>query len=107
MEPEMSQFWGSKVAFRTYVLGLAVQFAAASLGLAQVAIPSCTALGGSFCSQPVGQMSGEQPNRQHLSARDARRISDAIHYLEDRFAERLSLDDLASEAAMSKYLPTW
>ncbi len=51
----------------------------------------------------VGQMSGEQPNRQHLSARDARRISDAIHYLEDRFAERLSLDDLASEAAMSKY----
>jgi len=60
MEPEMSQFWGRKVAFRTYVLGLAVQFAAASLGLAQVAIPSCTALGGSFCSQPVGQMSGEQ-----------------------------------------------
>lgn len=51
----------------------------------------------------VGQMSGEQPIRQHLSARDARRISDVVHHLEDRFTEILSLDHLASRAAMSKY----
>jgi sugar lactone lactonase YvrE len=56
----MNQFWGRKVAFRTYVLGLWALVSAGSPGIAQVAIPSCTAIGGSFCSQPVGQMSGEQ-----------------------------------------------
>lgn len=51
----------------------------------------------------VCHMSGEQPIRQRLSARDARRITDAIHHVEDRFTEVLSLEDLASQAAMSKY----
>lgn len=51
----------------------------------------------------IGQMSGEQPIRQHLSARDARRISDTIHHMEDRFAQICSLDELACQATMSKY----
>lgn len=51
----------------------------------------------------VGQMSGEQPMRQQVSARDERRISGVLHHLEDHFTEALNLDDLSSKAAMSKY----
>jgi AraC family transcriptional regulator len=51
----------------------------------------------------VGQTSGEQPMRQQVSARDERRISGVLHHLEDRFTDVLNLDDLSSQAAMSKY----
>ncbi len=55
----MSQLWGRKVAFAMCALGLFALLAAACVQ-AQVALPPCTALGGNFCSQPVGHMSGEQ-----------------------------------------------
>lgn len=51
----------------------------------------------------IRHMSGVHPIRQHLSARDARRVSDTIHHMEDQFNEMLSLDNLASQACMSKY----
>jgi AraC-like DNA-binding protein len=51
----------------------------------------------------ISETSGEPPSCQRVSARDERRISGVLHQLEDRFPEALNLDDLAAEAAMSKY----
>ena len=58
MEPEMSQVSGPTAGWRRRVLPLAALLAASVLALAQLPPPPCVALGGSFCSQPVGLESG-------------------------------------------------
>jgi AraC-like DNA-binding protein len=51
----------------------------------------------------VTATSGAHPTQQTVSARDERRVSAALHLIEDDFAEALDLDDLAAAAGMSKY----
>ncbi len=51
----------------------------------------------------IAVSSGETPGRQSVSATDERRISAALHLIEDNFSGTVNLDGLASSAAMSKY----
>ncbi len=51
----------------------------------------------------IGAMSGANPLPVCASARDARRVGDALRYIEINAAEALDLDTLARVAAMSKY----
>ncbi len=51
----------------------------------------------------IRRMSGEQPLRRKVSARDERRISEVLHYLEDHFTEVSKLEELAAQVSMSKY----
>lgn len=106
---EVSASWGGTAGFRfvspvlpATTRGLSLLARARSIASHPEGLETDEAVTG-IVEMVVGQMSGEQPIRQHLSARDERRISDAIHHLEDRFTEMLSLDDLASQAAMSNY----
>jgi len=56
----MSQVSGHRAGFGTYASGLAALLAAGTLAQGQIAPAPCIALGGNFCSQPVGLMSGAQ-----------------------------------------------
>jgi AraC family transcriptional regulator len=51
----------------------------------------------------VGAASDMTPLPVHVSARDARRVGDALRHIEINAAEALDLDTLASVAIMSKY----
>lgn len=51
----------------------------------------------------ISETSQTQTVPQLASRKDERRISAALHQLEDRFAEAVSLDDLAASVGMSKY----
>jgi AraC family transcriptional regulator len=51
----------------------------------------------------IGAVSSEGPRPLGASARDARRISDALRYIELNAADALDLDTLAAVAVMSKY----
>lgn len=50
----------------------------------------------------IGQIVGGQPKFRAVSARDEWRISEILHHVEDHFADLISLEDLAEQAAMSK-----
>lgn len=60
MEREMSQVSGQTAGRARRALALAALVAASALAQAQVPPAPCVALGGSFCSQPVGLESGNQ-----------------------------------------------
>ncbi len=51
----------------------------------------------------VRTLSGAPRSASRVSARDERRVSVALHYIEDHAAEPVDLEALASVAAMSKY----
>lgn len=51
----------------------------------------------------IATSSGATPTQQHISASDAQRISASVRGLERDFAGAISLDQLASSVAMSKY----
>jgi AraC family transcriptional regulator len=51
----------------------------------------------------LGFVSGLKPSRGGPSARDGKRVSDALHYIEQNSRETLGLDSLAAQAGMSKY----
>jgi AraC family transcriptional regulator len=51
----------------------------------------------------VVETSEAHPTPQTVLGRDERRISAALHHLEDHFTEPLGLDQLAAVAGMSKY----
>ncbi len=60
METEISRFSGQNAGWIRRGPVLASLLAASPLALAQILPPPCIALGGSFCSQPVGLVSGGQ-----------------------------------------------
>ena len=51
----------------------------------------------------IATLSGRVSATQRVSANDERRISRALHLLEQEFSDALTLDQLAAAAAMSKY----
>jgi AraC-like DNA-binding protein len=51
----------------------------------------------------LGIVSGFRPSAIYRSARDGRRVSDALNYIEHNSQEVLDLDSLAAHAGMSKY----
>jgi transcriptional regulator GlxA family with amidase domain len=51
----------------------------------------------------IGVLSGTRPTPNILSARDERRISDVLHYIELHAIDSLDLNVLAGVATMSKY----
>jgi AraC family transcriptional regulator len=51
----------------------------------------------------LGTVSGLKPLPLNPSARDGRRVSDALYYIEQNSQEVLDLDSLAAQAGMSKY----
>jgi AraC-like DNA-binding protein len=51
----------------------------------------------------IEAVSGTEPRRGTASARDERRISNVLHYLELASQASIELDDLAAMACMSKY----
>ena len=69
-------------------------------GLEQIEIDEAVT---SIIERIIAQISGEQPLRRFVSARDERRISAIVHHLEDNFLEVINLGELSALAAMSKY----
>jgi AraC family transcriptional regulator len=51
----------------------------------------------------IATLSGQVSAPQRISANDERRISRALHLLEQEFSDALTLDQLAAAAGMSKY----
>jgi AraC-like DNA-binding protein len=51
----------------------------------------------------LGTVSGLKPLPLYPSARDGKRVSDALYYIERNSQETLDLDSLAAQAGMSKY----
>jgi AraC-like DNA-binding protein len=51
----------------------------------------------------IGAVSGVKPSLARLSAIDQRRVTDALHYIEQHATDATSLDQLAAVATMSKY----
>jgi AraC-like DNA-binding protein len=56
-----------------------------------------------FMEAVIGAVSGTTPLPVCASARDARRVGDALRYIERHAADALDLDTLAGVAIMSKY----
>lgn len=56
-----------------------------------------------FVEAVIGVMSDQTPEPVRVSARDRRRIGEALRYIEVNAAEELDLDTLAGVAIMSKY----